>query len=123
MTYDSFGNIVAETGSAAAEEVCYTGREWEDEFGLYYYRARYYDPLTGRFMSGDPLGPVVENLSFRQEKHYKTIGRESEIIVQAEHITDDEFTPGYRLIRPGLVLKSTLAPPTPSLSCLKQQIL
>ncbi len=56
MTYDSFGNIVAESGSAAAEEVSYTGRERESEFGLYYYRARYYDPLTGRFISRDPLG-------------------------------------------------------------------
>jgi hypothetical protein len=37
MTYDSFGNIVAESGSAAAEEISYTGRERESEFGLYYY--------------------------------------------------------------------------------------
>lgn len=56
MTYDSFGNIVGETGSAAAEEISYTGRDRESEFGLYYYRARYYDPLTGRFISRDPLG-------------------------------------------------------------------
>ena len=28
----------------------YTGREWDKETGLYYYRARYYDPMDGRFI-------------------------------------------------------------------------
>jgi RHS repeat-associated protein len=32
----------------------FTGREWEPESGLYYYRARYYDPKIGRFISEDP---------------------------------------------------------------------
>ena len=34
----------------------YTGREFDSETGLYYYRARYYDPTTGRFISEDPIG-------------------------------------------------------------------
>jgi len=34
----------------------YTGREWDKETGLYYYRARYYDPIEGRFISKDPIG-------------------------------------------------------------------
>jgi len=33
----------------------YTGREWDKETGLYYYRARYYDPMEGRFISKDPI--------------------------------------------------------------------
>ena len=33
----------------------YTGRE-NDQNGLYYYRARYYDPVLKRFISGDPIG-------------------------------------------------------------------
>lgn len=33
----------------------YTGRE-NDGAGLYYYRARYYDPLLKRFLSEDPIG-------------------------------------------------------------------
>jgi RHS repeat-associated protein len=31
-------------------------REWDAETGLYYYRARYYDPTSGAFISGDPMG-------------------------------------------------------------------
>ena len=34
----------------------FTGREWDKETGLYYYRARYYDAKVGRFVSKDPIG-------------------------------------------------------------------
>lgn len=34
----------------------FTGREYDAETGLYYYRARHYDPGTGRFIQSDPLG-------------------------------------------------------------------
>ena len=33
----------------------FTGREFDAETGFYYYRSRYYDPNTGRFLSEDPL--------------------------------------------------------------------
>jgi RHS repeat-associated protein len=33
----------------------FTSREWEPATGLYYYRARYYVPTLGRFMSEDPI--------------------------------------------------------------------
>jgi len=34
----------------------YTARQFDSDTGLYYYRARYYDPQSGRFLSEDPLG-------------------------------------------------------------------
>lgn len=33
-----------------------TSREWDDEAGLYFYRARYYDAQIGRFITEDPIG-------------------------------------------------------------------
>lgn len=34
----------------------YTGRQWDAKAGLYQYRARYYDPVLGVFLSMDPIG-------------------------------------------------------------------
>jgi len=34
----------------------FTGRRFDSETGLYYYRARYYDPYIGRFLQTDPIG-------------------------------------------------------------------
>jgi len=52
-TYDSFGKLTAFTGSLT-NALQFTARDSDTETGLYYYRARYYDPQTGRFLSEDP---------------------------------------------------------------------
>ncbi|HWX22256.1 MAG TPA: RHS repeat-associated core domain-containing protein [Candidatus Binatia bacterium] len=36
----------------------FTGRQLDEEDGLYYYRARFFDPGKGRFLARDPLGYV-----------------------------------------------------------------
>src|ERR1019366_2196885 len=51
--YDSFGNLTASTGTIT-NPFRYTAREFDSETGLYYYRARFYDPVVGRFLSEDP---------------------------------------------------------------------
>jgi RHS repeat-associated protein len=50
---DTVGVRVA---TATGNTLRYTGRERDPDTGLYYYRARYYDPDIGRFLSEDPLG-------------------------------------------------------------------
>ncbi len=52
--YDSFGNTTTSTGTLR-NYFQYTGREFDAETGLYYYRARYYDPEGGTFLAGDPI--------------------------------------------------------------------
>jgi RHS repeat-associated protein len=42
--------------SAVGNPYLFTGRRWDEESGLYYYRARYYDCEGGRFLQRDPLG-------------------------------------------------------------------
>ena len=69
-TYDVFGNptvrdangaILAEPYGLVPATVTgnlfmFTGREYDKETGLYYYRARYYSPQLGRFLQTDPIG-------------------------------------------------------------------
>jgi RHS repeat-associated protein len=53
-TYGPFGSTTS-SGSSSANAYQFTGRE-NDGTGLYYYRARYYSPTTGRILSEDPSG-------------------------------------------------------------------
>jgi len=54
-TFDSFGKQIASSGSLT-NPFQYSARESDSETGLYYYRARYYNPNIGRFISTDPIG-------------------------------------------------------------------
>ncbi len=53
-TFEPFGNTSV-TGAATTNSFAYTGREL-DATGLYFYRARYYNPQLQRFISEDPIG-------------------------------------------------------------------
>jgi len=53
-TYDSYGRLTSSTGTLV-NPFQYTGRELDPETGIYYYRARYFDPSEGRFLSEDPI--------------------------------------------------------------------
>jgi len=63
FVYDGFGNLREETGPAAAPDPALGGDfrfqgGWLDATtDLYHFRARYYDPETGRFLSRDALNP------------------------------------------------------------------
>ncbi|MEM6692557.1 MAG: RHS repeat-associated core domain-containing protein, partial [Planctomycetota bacterium] len=63
ITLDSFGNVVEQTDEAFSVRYLLAGREYDVETGLYYVRARYLDPVSGRFISTDPLGPISGDVS------------------------------------------------------------
>lgn len=50
--YDSFGN----SSGSSRTRYGYTGREYDPDTRLSYYRARFYDSTNGRFISEDPIG-------------------------------------------------------------------
>ena len=54
-SYDAYGKTVKSSSVETGNTFAYTGREMDDD-DLYYYRARYYDPTVGRFLSEDPIG-------------------------------------------------------------------
>jgi RHS repeat-associated protein len=50
--YDPWGNPLQ---GSATSGFAFTGREWDAEVQLAYYRARYYEPRIGRFINEDPV--------------------------------------------------------------------
>ncbi len=52
--YDSYGRRLT-VAESVIQPYSYTGREYDGESGLYFYRARYFDASTGRFLSEDPI--------------------------------------------------------------------
>ncbi len=50
-------------GSSSGTDVAYkyTGKERDDSTGLYFYEARYYDAMLGRFISADTIVPDLNN--------------------------------------------------------------
>ncbi|MGC1547039.1 MAG: RHS repeat-associated core domain-containing protein, partial [Rhodanobacter sp.] len=63
-SYDPYGNVTpSDTMTGLTNPYQYTGRE-SDSSGLYYYRARYYSPMMGGFISEDPITFGGGQLSF-----------------------------------------------------------
>ncbi len=50
--YDAFGNLLQQTGDAD-NNITYAGYQYDEETGLYYLNARYYNSNTGRFLTED----------------------------------------------------------------------
>ena len=53
--FTSYGSIRSQTDPASDDSFNFTGREYDRETELYYYRARYYIPTLGKFLSDDPV--------------------------------------------------------------------
>jgi RHS repeat-associated protein len=74
-TYDSFGKPNSSTGTLT-NPFRYTAREFDSETAVYSYRARYFDPSIGRFLSQDPgeegsLFVRVEPISLRAKQSHQ----------------------------------------------------
>ncbi len=64
LTYDAFGNTIAKAGSFSGQPTAslpfrFSTKCLDEETCLYYYGYRYYDPVTGRWPSRDPIGEYV----------------------------------------------------------------
>jgi RHS repeat-associated protein len=64
--YDAFGNLISKSGTTP-NVYLYRGERYETDLGLYYLRARWYNPATGRFMTRDPYqGSVYDPASLHR---------------------------------------------------------
>jgi RHS repeat-associated protein len=54
--YSAYGRVWASDPDFTANPYMFTGRRFDYKTGLYYYRARYYNPYIGRFLQTDPIG-------------------------------------------------------------------
>src|SRR5262249_38526827 len=52
IRYRPFGEIHSLQGDDTVQQK-FTGKEWDDSLQLYYFGARYYDPVLGRFITQD----------------------------------------------------------------------
>jgi len=62
--YSAFGEKLLETGINIINPFMYTSREYDTETGNYYYRARYYNANSGRFLGEDPNGITAGDANF-----------------------------------------------------------
>ena len=66
--YDSYGQVQTQFGDIV-NPYTYTARELDTETGLYYYRARYYDPAVGRFLGNGRLGGLHDRPECEGKRH------------------------------------------------------
>lgn len=59
--YTDFGETTELAGAAFDNQIRYTGGIYDEETGLYYLNARYYDPETGRFISQDSYRGKIDD--------------------------------------------------------------
>jgi RHS repeat-associated protein len=93
LDYDSFGNLLQETNATYGDRFRFTGREFDPVTGLYYYRARYYDPRLGRFLGQDSLGFAAGDANLYRYVKNNPLGATDPTGHDA--ILEDAFTRGF----------------------------
>jgi RHS repeat-associated protein len=84
ITYDTYGNILAENHPTSGDRFKFTSHEWDSEIGQYFYRARYYSPTDGRFESEDPKGFAAGDNDL-----YRYVGNNP--VTRSDPLGEDQF--------------------------------
>ena len=87
------------TGNEFSPQRSYTGREPDTATGLIYYRARWYDPRIGRFISEDPIGFAAGDANLSRYVGNSTpnavdpSGLDGEFSVHWHHLFPQKYAP------------------------------
>jgi len=108
LSYDSYGKVLSESNASNGDRFKYIGREYDSATGLYYYRARYYDPSGGRFISQDPTG-----LSAGDTNLYRYVRNSPNDATDRTGLEEDISFAQYSMLPPGTV---TPSPQTPQIT-------
>jgi len=100
-SYDVFGE--PNTTSSLGNPYLFTGRRFDNETGLYYYRARYYDYYLGRFLQTDPIG-YEDSMNL-----YTYVGNNPVVFFDPFGLCKDEDLPWYRKLALSITLPSVSA--------------
>ncbi|MCB9298295.1 MAG: CIA30 family protein [Lewinellaceae bacterium] len=103
--FDVYGNVM-EQNVGVGNPYLYTGRRLDVESGFYYYRARYYDPIIGRFSRYDPLGYAVGINTYIYTKNNPVNLGDPTGLISAQ-----SFFNALNIIGSGIALAGAFAPP------------
>jgi|GEM_PF-1196244 len=105
--YDIYGKVISSLENGIPNPMRYAGQMYDSESGLYYLRARYYDPRVGRFISedtnkGDINNPSSLNLYTycynNPLKYVDPSGHEGDLLnrLNFENVTNEDVTHGIK---------------------------
>ena len=92
VTYDAFGTITSQTDPSHEITVAYTGQDWDADAELYYYRARWYDAVAGRFLSEDPSGFAAGDANLQRYVGNGAATRTDPTGLQDLELSDEPFS-------------------------------
>lgn len=95
ITYDAFGKILIETNSSIEFKHTFTGRIYDEDVELYYYRARWYNANVGRFISEDPIRFEAGDANLT-----RYVGNSSVNLIDPSGLAPGEFTPTWHHLLP-----------------------
>jgi RHS repeat-associated protein len=75
--------------SVVGNPYMFTGRWFDPETGFYYYRARFYNPATGRFVSRDPKG-FEEGMNLYEYVRHNPVNKVDPLGTQVEEPAEEE---------------------------------
>ena len=90
--YDAFG-VVEERQQGIENRILYTGQQYDQMTGQYYLRARYYNPVLGRFLQED----VYENQGKRSGAYSCGHRVHPFVLLNHKETLDSEFTLAHEM--------------------------